>query len=260
MMRALWASATGMTAQQMNMDNIANNLANVNTTGFKRSQTNFQDLIYDRLKAPGATGDDGTALPGSVQLGLGTHLVAVNKVYSPGKAQQTGNVYDQWIEGNGFFQVKKADGTTSYTRDGSFRPNATGKLVTADGYELVGVNAIDPTASSFSVSPNGVVSQQVGSTNTQLGQIQLYNFANPAGLLSEGRNLMQVSAASGEAVAGTPGSSGFGTLQQGYLEMSNVEVVQEMVNLIVAQRAYEVNVKAIQASDEMLQTANNIRR
>ena len=260
MMRALWASATGMTAQQMNMDNIANNLANVNTTGFKRSQTNFQDLIYDKLKPPGSTGDDGSSVPSGIQLGLGTHLVSVNKIFTPGKAQQTGNTYDMWIEGNGFFQVKKADGTLAYTKDGSFRPNSVGKMVTADGYELVGVNAVDPNATSFAVSPNGTVSQQVGNTSTSLGQIQLYNFTNPAGLLSEGRNLLQPSPASGDATAGTPGADGYGAIQQGYLEMSNVEVVQEMVNLIVAQRAYEVNVKAIQASDEMLQTANNIRR
>jgi len=260
MMRGLWASATGMQAQQLNVDTISNNLANINTSGFKRSQVNFQDLIYDRMSTPGASSDGGTGVPAGVQIGLGSRVVSVSKVFTPGKPQQTGNQLDLWIEGNGFFQVKLADGTLAYTRDGAFRPNAEGKVVTSDGYEVDGLDSLDPAATALSISPNGTVSETVNGVTTQKGQLQLYSFINPAGLLASGHNLLQASSASGEATAGTAGSNGMGTLQQGFLEMSNVEVVQEMVNLIVAQRAYEVNTKAIQACDEMLQSTNNLRR
>jgi flagellar basal-body rod protein FlgG len=260
MFRAMWASATGMQAQQMNLDVIANNLANVNTPGYKRSQATFQDLIYDRLRIPGSTADSGGGIPAGIQIGLGTHISTVSMIYSPGKPQQTGRDLDVMIEGRGFFKVTLADGTEAYTRDGSFHVNADGEVVTADGYKIDGFSALDPAATAISISPNGTISEIVNGTATQKGQIQLYTFVNPSGLLSYGHNLAQVSSSSGDAVAGTPGSSGVGSLQQGFLEMSNVEVVQEMVNMIIAQRAYEVNTKAIQASDEMLQNANNIRR
>lgn len=260
MLRALWASASGMQAQQLNVDTIANNLANVNTAGFKRSQTSFQDLIYDRLRTPGASSDSGSGVPVGIQMGLGTHLTSVSKIFTPGKPQQTGNQYDLWIEGNGFFQIQLSDGTLAYSRDGSFHPDADGQLVTSDGYPLDGAPSINPNATAVSISPNGTISETVNGITTQIGQIQLYTFTNPAGLLAKGHNLFEPSSASGEATAGTPGTDGVGTLQQGFIEMSNVEVVQEMVNLIVAQRAYEVNTKAIQASDEMLQTANTLRR
>jgi len=259
-LRGLWSSASGMQAQQLNIDTISNNLANVNTPGFKRSQATFQDLIYDKMRLPGSSSDSGNGIPSGLQIGLGVNVGTVKKIFTSGKPQQTGNQFDAWIEGNGFFQIRKADGTLAYTRDGSFNRSADGKLVTADGYELDGLSAIDPQATSIGISPNGRVSQTIGSTTSDVGQITLYNFVNPAGMLAEGHNLLLPSASSGTAQAGTPGSNGFGTINQGYLEMSNVEVVQEMVNLIVAQRAYEVNTKAIQASDEMLQTANNIRR
>ncbi|MCW8129570.1 MAG: flagellar basal-body rod protein FlgG [Planctomycetota bacterium] len=260
MLRALWASASGMQAQQLNVDTIANNLANVNTAGFKRSQTAFQDLIYDRLRTPGASSDSGAGIPVGIQMGLGTQLTSVSKIFTPGKPQQTGNQYDMWIEGNGFFQIQLSDGTLAYTRDGSFHPNAEGQLVTSEGYVLDGAPTISANATAVTISPNGTISETVNGVSTQLGQLNLYTFSNPAGLLAKGHNLFEASSSSGDATSGTPGSDGVGAIQQGFLEMSNVEVVQEMVNLIVAQRAYEVNTKAIQASDEMLQTANSIRR
>jgi len=260
MFRAMWASATGMRAQQMNIDVIANNMANVNTAGFKRSQATFQDLIYDHLRDPGSASDSGSGIPAGVQLGLGVQVSSVTKVFTEGKPQQTGRDLDLMIEGRGFFQVTLSDGTLAYTRDGSFHLSADGEVVTAEGYKVDGFDAVDPQATALSVSPNGTVTEIVNGTANQKGQIQLYTFVNPAGLISVGHNLSVPSSASGDAVAGTAGSDGVGALQQGFLEMSNVEVVQEMVNMIMAQRAYEVNTKAIQASDEMLQAANNIRR
>ncbi|GMV82439.1 MAG: flagellar basal body rod protein FlgG [Planctomycetota bacterium] len=260
MLRAMWASATGMRAQQMNIDVIANNLANVNTAGFKRSQAAFQDLIYDRLRSPGASSDDGSGIPVGIQIGLGTQLSSVGKIFTAGKPQQTGRELDVMIEGRGFFKVTLADGTEAYTRDGSFQVSSEGEIVTSDGYKVDGFDAVDPNATALAISPNGTISEIVNGSATQKGQIDLYTFVNPSGLLAVGHNLFTASSASGDAVSGTPGSNGVGTVQQGFLEMSNVEVVQEMVNMIIAQRAYEVNTKAIQASDEMLQAANNIRR
>lgn len=260
MMRSLWASATGMRAQQLNVDVIANNLANVNTTGFKRSQALFQDLLYERMRTPGASSGNGANIPTGIQLGLGTHLVSVAKIFTPGKPQQTGNEMDVWIEGDGFFKVLKPDGTEAYTGDGAFRLNVDGQMVSADGYRLDGVDTISVEATAVAIAPDGTVSETVNGTTSSKGQIKLFRFVNPAGLLSEGSNLYLPSSASGDAQEGAAGENGFGALRQGYLEMSNVEVVTEMVNLIVAQRAYEVNTKAIQASDEMLQQANNLRR
>jgi len=260
MMRSLWASATGMRAQQLNVDTIANNLANVNTAGFKRSVATFQDLLYERARTPGASTGSGANIPTGIQLGLGTSLSSVTKVFTPGKPQETGAQLDIWIEGDGFFRVNKPDGTEAYTRDGAFRLNVDGQVVNADGYQLEGVDTISEEATAVAIAPDGTVSETVNGVTSDKGQIRLYRFLNPAGLLAEGSNLLMPSSASGEATEGTAGENGLGALRQGYLEMSNVEVVTEMVNLIVAQRAYEVNTKAIQASDEMLQQANNLRR
>lgn len=260
MMRSLWSSATGMRAQQLNVDVIANNLANVNTTGFKRSQALFQDLLYERMRTPGASSGSGANIPTGIQVGLGTHLVSVAKIFTPGKPMQTGNQFDIWIEGAGFFKVTKPDGTEAYTQDGAFRLNVDGQVVTSDGYLLDGVSNISVEATAVAIAPDGTVSETVNGVTSDKGAIKLFRFVNPPGLLSEGGNLFLPSSASGDAQEGTPGSDGYGSLRQGYLEMSNVEVVTEMVNLIVAQRAYEVNTKAIQASDEMLQQANNLRR
>jgi flagellar basal-body rod protein FlgG len=260
MIRALMASATGMQAQQMNIDTIANNLANVNTNGFKRSQVMFQDLLYETIRPPGAAQGNGTMLPSGVQMGLGTRMVAISKVFSPGKIQVTNRDMDVAIEGQGFLRIKLPDGTVAYTRDGALSRNAEGKFVTADGYELDGVDALATNATSIGIAPNGTISQTVDGKTEEKGTIQLYRFVNPAGLQAMGRNLYQPSAASGEAQEGVAGADGLGTLQQGALETSNVDVVEEMVNLIVAQRAYEVNTKAVQASDEMLQATNNMKR
>jgi flagellar basal-body rod protein FlgG len=260
MIRALMASASGMQAQQMNMDTIANNLANVNTTGFKKSQAMFQDMLYETIRAPGSSQGGTAAVPSGVQMGLGTKLVSISKVYSEGKMQVTNRDLDVAIEGNGFFRVKLPDGTLAYTRDGSFSKSAEGKLVTSEGYELDGVDSLSPNATSVSIGPGGTISETVNGTSAEKGTIKLYRFVNPSGLQSQGRNLMTASSASGEAQEGVAGADGFGTMQQGVLETSNVDVVEEMVNLIVAQRAYEVNTKAVQASDEMLQATNNMKR
>jgi len=260
MVRALSASASGMLAQQQNVDNIANNLANVNTTGFKRGQVMFQDMLYDTVRAPGGAQGNGNLTPSGLQLGLGSRMVSIAKDYSPGTLQVTNSPLDVAINGVGFFQVKQPDGSLAYTRDGSFSQNATGNLVTADGSLINGVDAIDPNATAVTIAPNGTVSETVNGATTQKGVLQLYRFANPAGLQALGQNLLSPSDASGQAQAGTPGTDGMGSLQQGSLESSNVQVVTEMVNLIAAQRGYEMNSKAVQASDEMMQSANNMKR
>jgi len=260
MIRALMASASGMQAQQMNVDTIANNLANVNTSGFKRSQALFQDLLYENIRQPGASQGNGATVPTGIQMGLGTRLVSVAKIFTPGKMQVTGRDLDISIEGQGFYRIKQPDGTLAYTRDGAFNRNAEGKIVNSDGYELDGAPTLSNNATSISVSPSGTFSETVNGLTAEKGAVQLYRFVNPAGLQAMGHNLFQPSAASGEAQEGTAGSDGFGALQQGTLETSNVDVVEEMVALIVAQRAYEVNTKAVQASDEMLQATNNLKR
>lgn len=262
MIRALTAAASGMQAQQMNVDTIANNLANVNTSGFKKSHVVFQDMLYDTIRgAGGSQGSGGTNIvPSGMQMGLGTRMVSIHKVFSPGKMQVTQNELDVAIEGNGFFRVNLPDGTQAYSRDGAFSKSPQGKLVNADGYEIDGIDAISENATNISIGPSGIVSETVNGTTSEKGTLKLYRFVNPAGLHSMGRNLFQKSTASGEPQEGTAGDDGFGTLQQGLLETSNVEVVDEMVNLIVAQRAYEVNTKCVQASDEMLQSTNNMKR
>ena len=262
MIRSLWTAATGMAAQQLNIDVISNNLANVNTAGFKKSRVDFQDLLYQTLRPAGTTEAQGSMVPTGIQVGLGTRAAAVQRVFSQGDFQQTENPLDLVIEGDGFFQVLMPNGETAYTRDGTFKLDAQGRIVTSDGNPLDPEITIPAEATSISVGSDGTVSVTLpGQTAPQeIGQIQIAKFANPAGLSSLGRNLLAQSAASGDPVIDTPGLNGLGTLADGFVEMSNVKVVEEMVNMIIAQRAYEVNSKAIQTADEMLNIANNLRR
>lgn len=262
MMRSLWTAASGMVAQQGNIDVISNNLANANTTGYKKSRTDFQDLMYQSMRKTGsATGPD-TQLPTGIQLGHGVRQVATQKIYTEGSFQSTGNSLDMAIEGDGFYQITMPDGTLSYTRDGAFKQDSQGRIVTSEGYPLEPAITIPQGATDFSVSADGRVTATIpGQTTPQdLGQIQLARFVNPAGLDSMGRNLLKETASSGSPVTTNPGTDGAGTIQQKYLEMSNVQVVEEMVNMIVAQRAYEINSKAITTSDQMLEQAANLKR
>lgn len=262
MMRSLWTAATGMEAQQLNMDVIANNLANVNTTGFKKSRADFQDLLYQTMRTAGAAETEGTQVPTGIQVGLGVRTGSIQKINTQGDIQNTGNQLDVVIEGDGFFQVMLPSGKYGYTRDGSFKVDGTGKLVTSDGYSIWPEITIPKEAGSVSFGATGaVIAKTNGETESQkLGDLKIVKFQNPAGLQNMGRNLLLATEASGEATEDAPGSNGLGTLSQGFLEMSNVKVVEEMVNLIVAQRAYEVNSKSIQTADEMLSIANQLRR
>jgi len=249
-----------MEAQQLNIDVISNNLANVNTVGFKKSRVDFQDLLYQTLRMPGTTESEGSQVPTGIQVGLGTRPASVQKIFSQGDFQQTQNPIDLVIEGDGFFQVLMPSGSTAYTRDGALKIDAQGRLVTSDGLPLEPEISIPADATSISVGSDGTVSVTIpGQTEPQaVGQIQIAKFPNPAGLEAIGRNLLIPSAASGDAVADVPGLNGLGTIGSGFIEMSNVKVVEEMVNMIVAQRAYEINAKAIQTADEMLSIANNL--
>lgn len=262
MMRALWTAGTGMTAQQANIDVISNNLANVNTTGFKKMRTDFQDLMYQTVRQAGASTGPDTMLPTGVQMGHGVRQVATQKMFTMGSYQQTGNTLDMAIQGDGFFQITMPDGTIAYTRDGSFKKDGTGRIVTSEGYPLEPAINIPENATDVTISGDGRVSATIpGQTAPQdLGQIQLTRFVNPAGLDAIGGNLLRETAASGQPVTNAPGTDGAGTLVQKYLEMSNVQVVEEMVNMIVAQRAYEMNSKAITTSDQMLEQAANLKR
>ena len=262
MIRALWTAASGMQAQQKNLDVVANNLANVNTTGFKKSRADFQDLMYQNLKTSGAPSTNATQVPTGIQIGLGTRLAAVTKIFTTGDFTQTGNELDMAIEGDGFYQIQLPDGGTGYSRSGAFKKDSTGRVVTSDGYPLLPAISIPSNATKVNIGNDGTVSvMQAGqNTPTQVGNIQLASFSNPSGLSAQGKNLFLPTDASGAATTGTPGQTGLGTIAQGFLEMSNVSVMEEMVNMIVGQRAYEINSKAVQASDEMLQTANNLRR
>jgi len=262
MLRALWTAASGMQSQQTNIDVIANNLANVNTTGFKKSRADFQDLMYQNQKTTGSPSTNTTQVPTGIQIGLGTRLAAVTKLFTAGSLTQTGNSLDMAIQGNGFFQVLMPDGTTSYTRAGAFKQDSQGRIVTSDGYPLLPEIVIPTNATTVNVGNDGTVSitQPGQSAPSNIGNIQLAQFPNPAGLAALGQNLFQQTESSGNATTGTPGQTGLGTVSQGFLEMSNVDVASEMVNMIVGQRAYEINSKAVQASDEMLQTANNMKR
>jgi len=262
MMRSLWTAASGMQAQTANIDVISNNLANVNTAGFKRSRADFQDLLYETMRAPGTNAPGGNQVPTGIQIGHGTRLVATQKIFMQGDFQHTENQLDMAIEGQGFFQITQANGDITYTRAGNFKIDGEGRIVSPDGLLMEPEITIPTDALSVSISTDGTVSvlQPGQSQPTDVGTVELARFVNPAGLQSIGRNLFTQTAASGEPTTGTAGEDGFGTIAQGYLEMSNVSVVDEMVNMITAQRAYEINSKAIQASDDMLQTANGIKR
>jgi len=261
-LRALWTAAVGMQGQALNVDVIANNLANVNTTGFKRSRADFQDLLYQNLRIAGAASSAGTELPTSNQIGLGTKLAAVAKIFNQGDYKQTGNELDWAIDGNGFFQITTPDGEIAYSRAGSFKMDGDGNVVTPDGYMLQPQITIPNNAIQLTVGPDGTVTvMNAGETTpSEIGKIETARFANPAGLTAIGKNLFMETETSGSPTTGTPGEDGLGTISQGYLEMSNVNVVEEMVFMIVAQRAYEINSKAVQTSDEMLQIANNLKR
>jgi flagellar basal-body rod protein FlgG len=262
MMRALWTAASGMQAQQKNIDVVANNLANVNTTGFKKSRADFQDLVYQNLKSSGSPSTSSTEVPTGIQIGLGTRLAAVSKLFTAGDLTQTSNELDMAIEGDGFFQIQQTDGTTAYSRAGAFKKDSQGRIVTSDGNPLLPEIVIPSNATKINIGSDGTVSvtQSGQTTTTTVGSIQLSLFSNPSGLSSLGKNLYQQTDSSGSPTTGTPGQNGLGTISQGYLEMSNVSVAEEMVNMIVGQRAYEINSKAVQTADEMLQTANNLRR
>lgn len=263
MIRALYSAASGMTAQQMNVDNIAHNLANASTVGYKVRRAQFQDLLYQDVVTPGASASQQTVVPTGLQLGLGTRAASNEIVFSQGSFTATQNPLDMVIQGRGFFQVRQASGEIAYTRGGSFHLNRDGSLVTSDGDPMEPQITLPPDAQAVSIATDGTVSYtQPGQTAAQLaGQIQLADFQNPAGLNSLGRNLYMPTDASGDPTVGTPGGQeGIGSLLQGYLEQSNVSVVEEFVNLIVSQRAYEANSKVVKAADEMYQLINNLTR
>jgi flagellar basal-body rod protein FlgG len=262
MIRSLWTAASGMQAQTLNIDVIANNLSNVNTAGFKRSRAEFQDLLYETMRAPGVTSAGGNQVPTGIQIGHGTRTVATQRLFTQGDFQHTQNDLDIAIEGAGFFQIIQPNGEVAYTRAGNFKIDGEGRMVTPDGYLIEPNITIPVDTLAVAIGTDGTVSiMQAGQpAPVDIGNIELASFVNPAGLDSIGRNLFLLTQASGDAIVGTPGEEGYGTLAQGYLEMSNVSVVDEMVNMITAQRAYEINSKAIQAADDMLQTANNLKR
>lgn len=257
---SLYSAATGMEAQQLNLNTIANNLANVNTPGFKRSKIEFQDLLYQNPRASGSDSGGGNLVPTGVEVGNGSRVAATSKVFTQGQLTNTGEKLDVAIEGDGFYEIQRPDGTRAYTRDGSFKLNAQGQVVTVDGLPVLsGFQPIPSGTTSINIGEDGTVTTQ-GANGTQTFNITLTRFANPAGLRSLGGNLYEETAASGTPEAGKPGEQGFGNTIQGYLENSNVNIVEEMVNLIVAQRAYEINSKSIQTSDEMLQNVANMKR
>ena len=255
MIRSLWIAKTGMEAQQTQLDAISHNLANASTNGYKRGHAVFEDLIYQNLRQSGASSSDQTNLPTGVQIGLGARAVAMARNFSQGGLQQTGNNLDVAIKGNGFFQVQMPDGTSAYTRDGSFQLSATGQIVTNAGHPVLPGITVPTAAQSVDIANNGTVSVTLpGQVAPQvLGQIQLANFANPAGLDPKGENLFAETAASGAPATGAPEANGMGSLAKGFVETSNVSVIEELVTMIQTQRAYEINSKAVQTSDQMLQ-------
>ncbi|SHN69375.1 flagellar basal-body rod protein FlgG [Desulfovibrio litoralis] len=262
MMRSLWTAATGMVAQQLNIDVISHNLANVNTTGFKKSRAEFEDLMYQNTKIAGVTTGEGgdQRLPVGIQVGMGVRPTAVHKFFTQGDYQNTGNPFDLAIEGDGFFKVT-VNGEELYTRAGAFKLNQDGTVTTSNGYVLEPEFSVPPETKNFVVTENGHMSALDAAGNEiAAADIPLFTFINPAGLEAKGRNLYATTQASGDENEGTPGVDNVGTIAQGFLEMSNVEVVDEMVNMIVGQRAYEMNSKAIQTSDSMLQTAVQLKR
>ena len=258
MAAALWVGKTGLDAQQTRMSVIANNLANVSTTGFKRGRAAFEDLLYQNVRQVGGQTAQNAELPSGLVLGAGTRVVSTSKLFTQGNVIETGNNLDIAINGRGFFKINLPDGTAAYTRDGSFQVNKDGQIVTSSGYVLQPEITIPPGALSCTISRDGVVSVQIaGETDsTEAGNLQLADFINPAGLQPIGENLFLQSAASGDPQEGDPANNGLGTLMQGYLETSNVNVVEEMVDMIETQRAYEMNSKVISATDQMLQYIN----
>ncbi|OIQ93336.1 flagellar basal-body rod protein FlgG [mine drainage metagenome] len=255
MIRSLWIAKTGLDAQQTSLDVIANNIANVSTNGFKRARPVFQDLLYQTLRQPGAQSSQQTTISSGLQLGTGVQPIATEKIFTQGNLTQTSNPLDVAINGQGFFQISMPDGTLAYTRDGSFQKDSNGQIVTSSGYPLSPAITIPANATSVTIGRDGVVSVvQAGSTaTTQIGTIQLADFVNPGGLQSTGENLFVETVSSGTPTPNTPGTNGVGLLNQGYVETSNVNVAEELVNMIQAQRAYELNSKVITASDQMLQ-------
>ncbi len=263
MIRALYTAATGMQAQQMNLDNVSNNLANASTAGFRKRRLQFQDLMYQNMITPGSAASQQTTNVAGLQIGLGTRTVATEIIQTQGDFQQTGNPLDLTIQGQGFFQIKRANGETAYTRAGSFHMDGQGNLVTSDGDALDPAITIPPNAHSISIGADGVVTATLPgqSQAQQLGQIQLATFANPGGLNSLGGNLFTATAASGQPITGNPGGAeGMGSILQSSLEGSNVNMVEEFVQMITAQRSYEANSRVVQAADQMLQQVNSMSR
>jgi flagellar basal-body rod protein FlgG len=256
---ALWAAKTGLDAQQTRMTVTSHNLANVNTTGFKKGRAVFEDLLYQNVRQVGAAASQDTQAPTGLSLGTGVRVVATEKNYTQGNMQQTGSALDVAVNGRGFFQVMLPDGTLGYTRDGDFQTNAQGELVTASGYRVQPGITIPDGAQSVTIGKDGVITVAIAgqSTPTQVGSIQIFDFVNPAGLQPRGENMLVESAASGAAQGGTPGLNGLGLVEQGALESSNVNVVEELVNMIETQRAYEMNSKAISTTDQMLEYVTN---
>lgn len=261
MIRALWTAATGMHSQQVNMDVIANNLANVNSSGFKKSRADFQDILYQTTRAAGA-GVDGGEVPTGIQIGLGSRVAAVQKVFTTGDFMQTENELDLAIEGPGFFQVILPDGTDAYTRSGALKKDSSGRLVTSDGFPIVPEIVIPEGSTSIAIGSGGTVDVLLDgeSIPNEVGVIELIRFGNPSGLKSLGRSLYAETPTTGAPIAGTPGEAGFGSLSQGFLEGSNVNIMEEMVNMIAGQRAYEVNSKSIKTADEMLSITSQLVR
>jgi flagellar basal-body rod protein FlgG len=260
MLRSLYSAAAGMQSQQMNLDVISNNLANVNTTGYKKSKIEFQELLYQTSRAPGSEQSGGNQIPTGVQVGQGSRPVATSRIFTTGDLTQTGERLDVAIQGDGFFQIQLPDGTLAYTRDGAFKTASDGRIVTSDGLPVQGgFQPVPSGTTNVTIASDGQVTYTGANGSTNF-RVQLVRFNNETGLQSMGANLYKETPSSGAPELGSPGENGFGTLNQGYLEMSNVSVVEEMVNLIMAQRAYEVNSKAVQAADEMMQQSNNLRR
>jgi flagellar basal-body rod protein FlgG len=254
MIRSLWIAKTGLDAQQTQLDVTSNNLANVSTNGFKRARAVFEDLLYQTLRQPGASSSAQTQIPSGLQIGTGVRPVATERIFTQGNLTQTGNSLDVAVQGEGFFQIQLPDGTIGYTRDGAFQKDSQGQIVTANGYPLSPAITIPSNATSITIGTDGVVTVlQTGSpTPVQVGQIQLASFVNSGGLQSMGQNLFLETASSGTATPNTPGTNGVGLLNQGYVETSNVNVVEELVSMITTQRAYEINSRSIQTSDQML--------
>jgi flagellar basal-body rod protein FlgG len=260
MIRSLWTGTTGMHSQQLNIDVIANNLANVSTTGFKKSKADFQDLLYQTMKVPGNQTSADTESPTGILIGLGVKPAAVTKVFTQGDLILTENELDIAIEGEGFLQVEQPNGTTGYTRSGALKRDSNGRLTSSDGYPILPAITIPDGASQITIGETGIVSAKIGDDTapTELGTIELATFTNSAGLSAIGKNLFNETPASGTAQTGTPGADGYGTLLQTYLEGSNVNIVEELASMITTQRAYEINSKTIQTSDEMMQTTNQL--